>query len=131
MPHPHAEAKAFLESDPVVALLPEGTTKGTKFPTASITGFYIQYGWDGTPTDADNREDAVLRVTVWIPKGTGQEVAGANLAAELRAQLLIWSSPDTWRVDRGVGRLIGVDPATQLPFCTFTVGLVLRAVATT
>lgn len=131
MAHPHAEAKAFLESTAIAAMLPAGTTRGTTAPTGPITGFHIQYAWDGTPTDADNRENTVLRMTVWIPKGQGKEIAGANLAAELRARLLAWSSANTWRVDRGVGRLIGVDPATQLPFCTFTVGLVLHATPAT
>lgn len=125
MTNPLTETKAFLDAD--LVNLPAGTTKGTAFPSSAITGLYIQYAWDGTPSDADNREDTVVRVTVWAPKGS--VTAPQDAAAGIRARFLRWSSPNTWRVDRGAGRLPGIDPATGLPFCTFTVSLVLRAVA--
>ena len=127
MPNPLTETKAFLDAD--LTNLPAGTDKGTSFPKSSITAPYIQYAWDGTPSDADNREDAAVRVTVWTPKGKVTDAQ--DIAAGLRARFLSWSSSNTWRVDRGAGRLPGTDPDTQLPFCTFTVSLVLHAVAPT
>lgn len=123
MPNPLTEAKAFLDAD--LANLPVGTTKGTAFPSSAITALYVQYAWDGTPSDADNREDATVRVTVWAPKG--QVTLPQDIAAGIRTRFLAWSSANTWRVDRGAGRLPGIDPATGLPFCTFTVSLVLHA----
>lgn len=125
MPNPLTETKAFLDAD--LENLPAGTTKGTAFPSPAITGLYVQYAWDGTPADADNREDAVVRITVWAPKGRVTDPQ--NAAAGIRARFLAWSSANTWRVDRGAGRLPGVDPTTALPFCSFTVSLVLHAVA--
>jgi hypothetical protein len=125
MANPQVEMKAFLDGD--AANLPARTTWGNAEPIAAIRLPYVQFAWDGTPTDADNREDAVMRVTVWAPKG--YDVDAQDIAAGLRARLLRWSSPNTWRVDRGAGRMIGVDPGTKLPFCTFTVSLALHAVA--
>lgn len=126
MANPLTETLDFLTSD--TADLPAGTTTSTSFPTAlGANEFHVQFAWDGTPTDADNREDATVRVTVWAPKGRVTDAQ--DLAADLRARFLRWSSADTWRVDRGAGRLPGIDPDTKLPFCSFTVSLVLRAVA--
>lgn len=125
MPNPLMAAKAFLDAD--AANLPAGTTWSAAFPSTAITKPHVQFAWDGTPSDADNREDATIRITVWTPKGRvtdAQDIAGG-----IRARLLRWSSPNTWRVDRGAGRLPGTDPDSGLPFCTFTVSLVLRAVA--
>lgn len=124
MANPLTETKAFLDAD--LANLPPGTTKGTAFPSSAIAALYVQYAWDGTPSDADNREDTVVRVTVWAPKG--QVTAPQDAAAGIRARFLRWSSATCWRVDRGAGRLPGVDPDTALPFCTFTVSPVLHAV---
>jgi hypothetical protein len=119
------ETLAFLTAD--AFNLPVGTTHSTAVPDRNITAIHVQFAWDGTPSDADNREDAVVRVTVWAPKGKGSDAR--NVAAGLRARFLAWSSANTWRVDRGAGRLPGVDSDLNLPFCTFTVSLVLRAVA--
>ncbi len=125
MANPLVETQTFLAAD--LSNLPNGTTKGTAFPKSNISNLYVQYAWDGTPSDADNREDTVVRVTVWAPKG--QVTAPQDVAAGIRARFLRWSSPNTWRVDRGAGRLPGIDPDTGLPFCTFTVSVVLRAAA--
>lgn len=124
MPNPLVEAQAFLAAD--LPHLPAGTTKGTAFPKSNISALYVQYAWDGTPSDADNREDTTIRVTVWAPKG--QVTAPQDAAAGLRARFLLWSSATCWRVDRGAGRLAGIDPDTELPFCSFTVIPVLHAV---
>lgn len=124
MPNPLDEIDAFLTAD-LPANLPAGTTYSAYFPAQAISHLHVQYAWDGTPSDDDNREDAAVRLTVWGPKG---RVTDAQDAAEgLRARLLGWSSAATWRVDRGAGRLPGVDDKTQLPFCSFTVYLVLHA----
>lgn len=125
MANPLAETKAFLDAD--LANLPSGTTKGTAVPDSAITKPHVQFAWDGTPTDAANREDTVVRVTVWTPRGKATDAQ--DIAAGLRARFLRWSSASTWRVDRGAGRIPGIDPDTQLPFCTFTISLVLHAVA--
>lgn len=126
MPNPLEAAQAFLTGD--AANHPAGTTKGVRAPTSVAEGrYHVQFAWDGTPSDADNREDATVRITVWGAKGnyTGpQDVAGG-----IRARLLDWSSSSVWRVDRGAGRLPGIDPETGLPFCTFTVQLVMHALA--
>lgn len=125
MANPLVETKAFLDADH--ANLPAGTTQGTALPTSSIDKPYVQYAWDGTPSDADNREDTTVRVTVWTPRGKVTDAQ--DIAAGLRARFLLWSSAGTWCVERGSGRLAGTDRDTKLPFCTFTVGLVLHAVA--
>lgn len=123
MPNPLAAAKAFLDAD--AANQPASTTRSTAFPAAAIAAPHIQFAWDGTPSDADNREDAVIRVTVWTPKGRVTDAQ--DYAGSLRARLLAWSSASVFRVDRGTGRLPGIDPATGLPFCTFTVSFVMHA----
>lgn len=123
MPNPLVAAKAFLDAD--APSQPAGTTRSTKFPAASITAPHIQFAWDGTPSDADNREDTTIRVTVWTPAGKftdAQDIAGA-----LRARFLTYASADVFRVDRGAGRLPGIDPDNGLPFCSFTVSPVMRA----
>lgn len=123
MPNPLVATKAFLDSDS--ANQPAGATRSTSFPSSAITVTHIQFAWDGTPSDADNREDVAVRITVWTPKG---RVTDAQDVAEgLRARFLDWSSADVFRVNRGAGRLAGIDPATGLPFCSFTVSPVLRA----
>lgn len=116
MPNPLVEAQAFLAAN--AASLPAGATRGTAFPDKNITAVYVQYAWDGSPSDADNRESAAIRVTVWAPKGRVTEPQ--DVAATLRARFLRWSSATCWRVDRGAGRLPGIDSDTGLPFCTFT-----------
>lgn len=122
MPNPLVETKAFLDAD--AANLPAGTTRSTAFPTSSIAAPHIQFAWDGSPSDAGNREDAAVRVTVWTPKGKvtdAQDIAGG-----LRARFLAYTSANVYRVNRGAGRLPGVD-TTGLPFCTFTVYPVMHA----
>lgn len=114
----------FLNAD--AANLPTGHTKGVGHPADStLSVVHVQYAWDGTPSDADNREDVAIRVTVWAPKG--QVTLASTTAGGLRKRLLDHSSALVQRVDRGAGRLPGVDPDTGLPFCTFTVNAVLRA----
>lgn len=125
MPNPLEEAMAFLTAD--AANLPTGHTRGTSFPSSAISKVHIQYAWDGTPSDADNRENVAVRISVWSPKGRVTECQ--DVAGGLRARFLRWSSPTCWRVDRGAGRLPGIDPDTQLPFCTFTVNPVMHAVS--
>lgn len=123
MPNPLAAAQAFLEAD--VDNLPDDADFGTALPQQGLTTTYVQFAWDGTPSDADNREDATVRFTVWGPHG--DPIVPQDVAGPLRARLLLWSSADVHRVDRGAGRLPGVDPDTELPFCSFTVQLVMHA----
>lgn len=123
MPNPPEAVLAFLTAD--ATNLPTGTTYSTSFPSSAIAKPHVQFAWDGTPTDADNREDAVIRITVWTPKG--QTILAQTIAGGIRARLLGWSSDVVWRVDRGAGRLPGVDKPTGLPFCTFTVSVVMHA----
>lgn len=124
MPNPLEAVVAFLNAD--APNLPAGFTKGVNHPSDStIAKVHVQYAWDGTPSDADNREDAAVRVTVWAPKG--QVTLASVTAGGLRKRLLDYSSALVHRVDRGTGRLPGIDPDTDLPFCTFTVNAVMRA----
>ena len=123
MPNPLAAAKAFLDSD--APNQPAGTTRSTKFPTSAITAPHIQFAWDGSPSDADNREDTTIRITVWTPQGKVTDAQ--DIAAGLRARFLRYASADVFGVNRGAGRLPGIDSDTALPFCTFTVLPVMRA----
>lgn len=123
MANPLAAAQAFLDEDVADNMAAE-TTFNVDLPDEGLTHLHVQFAWDGTPSDADNREDAVLRVTVWGPKS--DPVAPADAAQGLRKRLLLWSSADVWRVDRGAGRLPGFDRDLELPFCTFTVQLVMH-----
>jgi hypothetical protein len=125
MPNPLEATQAFLAAD--VVNLPASTTRSTSFPTNNISVPHIQFAWDGTPSDADNREDTTIRITVWTPKG--QVIAAQDIAEGLRARFLDYSSADVSRVNRGAGRLPGVDDTNKLPFCTFTVSPVMRALA--
>lgn len=124
MPNPLQAVTDFLADD--APNLPAGHTTGVNHPADStLAAVHVQYAWDGTPSDADNREDVALRITVWAPRG--QVTEASTVAAGLRTRLLAYSSPLVQRVDRGAGRLPGVDPDTGLAFCTFTVNAVLRA----
>lgn len=124
MTNPIEAVVAFLTAD--AANLPTGHTKGVNHPSSStLSKVHVQYAWDGTPSDADNREDVVLRITVWAP--IGQPTQASTVAGGLRKRLLDYSSALVQRVDRGTGRLPGIDPDTGLPFCTFTVNAVMRA----
>lgn len=121
-PDPEIAVVGFLESR--ADLLPTGTTVDTSFPSGAITTPHVQIGWDGTPSDAVNREPAVIRCTAWAPEG--QPTAAKNLASLVRAMLLQFGSASVWRTYRGTGRTIGTDPDTGLPFCTFTVTAEMR-----
>lgn len=137
MPNPLVAIRDLVASD--APNLPVGTEWGTKFPVqlgaattdvakgifAAIT--YVQYGWDGTPSDADNREDAALRLTVWTTKGKANDAQ--DVALGLRYRLLNAYHSSAWRLDRGAGRLPGTDPDTGLPFCTFGLNIALHAPA--
>lgn len=124
VPNPLVELDEFLEAD--LPNLPAGATHSGAFPQSNLSRIHVQVAWDGTPSDADNRENATIRVTVWAPKGRVTDPQ--DVAAGLRARLLRWSSDEVWRVDRGAGRLPGIDPDTKLPFCSFTVNVVMHAV---
>lgn len=125
MPNPLKEAVDWVKAD--LPNLPAGTTASANFPTSSsLNHVHVQVAWDGSQ-DADNREDATIRVTVWAPKDR-PDIA-ADEAEGLRARLLASPKATFQRVDRGTGRLPGVDPDTQLPFCSFTVQPVLAALA--
>lgn len=123
MANPIAAVRDFLVDEQGAGRLPDGTKRQTTAPAACAAPV-IQYAWDGTPTDAPNREDAAIRITVWTPKG--QPTQAAELAHSLRLRLLEYSSPTVWRVDRGAGRIPGVDAKSELPFCSFTVRVVLH-----
>lgn len=99
------------------ARFPVGTTVGTSFPTSALSAPHIQVAWDGTPTEEEQREKATMRVTYWAPKG--QQTAAKDGASLARAVLLD-GALGLWRVTKGAGRTPGVDDATGLPFCTFT-----------
>lgn len=125
MPNPLHEAVDWAKAD--LPNLPTGADASTSFPTdGSLGHIHVQVAWDGS-TDADNREDVTIRFTVWAPRGRPNDAIDA--AEGLRARLL--GNPRTafQRVDRGTGRLPGVDPDTGLPFCTFTLLPVLTALA--
>lgn len=124
MPNPLVVIRDLIAADS--SNLPVGTVKGTAAPTA-LTAPYVQYGWDGTPSDADNRENTAIRVTVWTAKG--QVTSAQDIALGLRCRLLSAYHSDAWRIDRGAGRLPGIDPDTGLPFCTFSLNVALHAPA--
>lgn len=100
------------------ARFPAGTTVGTSFPTSALTVHHIQVAWDGTPSEDEQREQTAMRVTYWTPKG--QRTAAMDGASLARAVLREHVDPRLWRVTKGAGRTPGVDDATGLPFCTFT-----------
>lgn len=94
-------------------------TISTSFPTVALTVPHIQHAWDGTPLQQVNRQGSTIRVSVWTPKGKVSD--GITLAQLVLATLLAGGSAVTWRFTPGAGPLIGIDPDTGLPFCTFTV----------
>lgn len=124
-PDPRAEVAALLTAEKA-ARWPTATIS-TAFPTTAITAPHIQHAWDGTPSEEQQRERCAVRVTVWTPKGKVSD--GINLAALVRAVMLDSGSAGVWRYTRGAGRLPGVDPDTQLPFCTFTLTAETRPTA--
>lgn len=102
-------------------------TISMKVPAESISAHHIQHAWDGTPDDARHYEAATVRITVWGPKVGGvQRTSTDDLAGVVRAYLLDEGVSGAWRVTRGAGRLPGVDDATGLPFCSFTLTVETR-----
>lgn len=123
MANPLVAVRDFLVAD--AANLPAGAARTTVAPSTVATGAtVIQYAWDGSASDADNREDAAVRVTVWTARGKVTDAQ--DVALGLRRRLLAHSSASVWRVDRGAGRLPGIDPDSELPFCTFTVYIAMK-----
>lgn len=114
---PDPRRAAIDELTASLAKFPAGTTITTDLPT-SLTSPRLQVAWDGTPSEERQRERAAIRVTVWTPKG--QSSQANSLAALAKAVLLDASSDAVWRYTRGTGRLPGIDAATDLPFCSFT-----------
>jgi len=116
-PDPRADVSALLN-----AAKPSRwstATISTSFPSAAITAPHIQHAWDGTPLQESNRQGVTIRLTVWTPKGKVAD--GIALAQLVLAYLLDADSASTWRFTRGAGPLPGIDQASELPFCTFTV----------
>lgn len=127
MPNPIHAAVDAAKAD--LPNLPVNTTADTSFPSDSaLSHVHVQVGWDGTPSFADNREDTSMRFTVWAPQG--QPDLAIDEAEGLLARLLGATGSTFYRVDRGSGRLAGVDPDTGLPFCTFNLGVVMHAPTT-
>lgn len=91
------------------------------------TGERIQYAWDGTPSDEQQREFCTVRITYWTANGKrNQAIGGASL---VRAVLLDSGSSSVWRYTRGLGRSEGIDPDTENQFCTFTLTAETRPTA--
>lgn len=122
-PDPRADVAAVLTAAKP-ARWPTATIS-TSFPTQTIAVPHIQHAWDGTPVQQANRQGATIRVTVWTPRGKVSE--GIALAQLVLAVLLDTGTESTWRFTPGAGPLPGVDDATGLPFCTFTVTAETRA----
>lgn len=102
-------------------------TISTAFPPAALSVPYIQHAWDGTPGQQVNRQTAAVRVTVWTPKGKVSD--GITLAQLVLAYLLDAGSASTWQFRPGAGPIPGVDNATGLPFCSFTLNAETRPTA--
>jgi len=127
VPNPLQTALAMARADAANQATVDGhaPTQDAWFPTdASLDHVHIQVAWDGSPSDADNRENATLRFTVWTPLGMVN--LGIDEAEGLRARLLN-ASGEFFRVDRGAGRIHGTDPDTGLSFCSFSLTVVLHA----
>lgn len=115
-PDPRAEVSAILNA--AKAARWSTATISTAFPSSAITVPHIQHAWDGTPNQEQQRQSCTIRVTVWTPKGKVSD--GISLAQLALAVLLDSGSSNVWRFTPGAGPLPGIDPDTQLPFCTFT-----------
>lgn len=106
--------------------LPASSTVVTTAPSSVARDrVVVLVAWDGTPTDADNREDPSLRFTVYA--NALQPTLAADTAGGLRARLLSYTASGVFNVRRGAGRLPGVDPDTGLQFCTFSLNVALHA----
>lgn len=111
-------------------------TISTSFPETAIAVPHIQHAWDGTPSQQANRQLCTVRLTCWAPRRitsptttTVSEAEAINLAQLVLAVLLDSGSASVWRFRPGAGPLPGVDPATDLPFCTFAVTAEIRPAA--
>lgn len=121
-PDPRAAVKAILtEAQP--GRWPTATIS-TAFPSSAIAVPHIQHAWDGTPSQEQQRQNTVIRITVWTPK---LKVAdGIALAQLVLAVLLASGSATVWRFRDPVGPIPGTDPDTDLPFCSFTIAAETR-----
>ena len=115
-PDPRADVQALLTAAKA-ARWPTATIS-TAFPSSAITAPHIQHAWDGTPSEQQNRQITTIRLTAWTPKGKVSD--GIALAQLVRAYLIDVGSATTWRFLPGAGPTPGVNDATGLPFCTFT-----------
>lgn len=115
-PDPLADVRAVLAAN--AARWPNATFNLTHPGTLTGTAERIQYAWDGTPSEEQQREFCTIRITYWTADGKrNQAVDGASL---VRAVLLNAGSSSVWRYTRGLGRTPGKDNATKNEFCTFT-----------
>lgn len=121
-PDPRADVKALLTAAKSARW--SSATISTDFPSSDIAAPVIQHAWDGTPSQQVNRQVATVRITVWTPRG--QVSTGITLAQLVRAYLLGAGSAATWRFRAGAGPVPGVDKASGLPFCTFTMSAETR-----
>ena len=93
-------------------------TISTSFPSSAISVPHIQHAWDGTPSQEQQRQNCVIRITVWTPKGKVSD--GVDLAQLVLAVMRGGGSATVWRFRDPVGPLADIDPTTKLPFATFT-----------
>jgi hypothetical protein len=113
---PLADVRAALQAN--AAWWPNADFNLTHPGTLTGTAERIQYAWDGTPAEEQQREFCAVRITYWTAKGKrSNAINGASLA---RAVLLDSGSSTVWRYTRGLGRSHGNDPETGNDFCTFT-----------
>ena len=124
-PSPLRDPRAVLAAN--AARWPAGTTFSEKPALTVGLAPHIQYRWDGTPSEEQQRERCVIGITVWGWKvQTGPTTTATSeddlydLASLVRAVFLNSGSSDVWRYTPGIGRLPGKDPDTKVPFCTFT-----------
>lgn len=115
-PDPLADVRAVLIAH--AARWPNADYDLKRPGTLSGTAERIQYAWDGTPADEQQREFCTVRIAYWTAEGKrSNAINGASL---VRAVLLDSGSSNVWRYTRGLGRSEGKDPATNNQFCTFT-----------
>ena len=131
-PYAPLDVRATLAAN--AARWPAGTLYSDKHPSTWKSAPTIQYAWDGTPSQEQQREVCAIRITVWgwkeATSATTNTIRGeddcADLASLVQAVLFDSGSSDVWRYTRGLGRSVGTDPATGLPFCSFTVNAETR-----
>jgi hypothetical protein len=115
-PDPLADVRATLQAN--ASRWPNADYNLTHPGALTGTVERIQYAWDGTPADEQQREFCTVRITYWTAKGKrSNAINGASL---VRAVLLNSGSATVWRYTRGLGRLHGTDPDTENEFCSFT-----------